>query len=259
MATVLMGVLWKRVNYPAALFGLLGGALITGSLLGLFSGHVRGIPKLHFFYIGGIAEVIIVIGIAIVSVADRPARLPKDRPVRVAPETPEGLRRGRPPALVSATETLVGPGGDHLVLSLLAILVAAARVPLAMPVPGATGYASALGGQTHGGTGKASGTLAVPGATGYASALGGQTHGRHWQSQWHNSACRVPLAMPVLWAARPTEALAKPVAHLQCYGSTLNAFSAPWAGWRKTLGISAAGQVAAVDVATCGTPPAGRC
>ena len=80
MATVLMGVLWKRVNYPAALFGLLGGALITGSLLALFSGHVRGIPELHFFYIGGIAEVIIVIGIAIVALLTAPPDYQKIAP-----------------------------------------------------------------------------------------------------------------------------------------------------------------------------------
>ena len=67
MATVLMGILWKRVNYPAGLFGLVGGVLITASLLGVFSGHFGGIPKLHFFYIGGIAQVIIMLGIAAVS------------------------------------------------------------------------------------------------------------------------------------------------------------------------------------------------
>jgi solute:Na+ symporter, SSS family len=67
MATILMGVFWKRVNYPAALFGLAGGVIITSSLLGIFSGRLGNIPELHFFYIGGIAEVIIMLGIAVVS------------------------------------------------------------------------------------------------------------------------------------------------------------------------------------------------
>ncbi len=97
MATVLMGVLWKRVNYPAALFGLLGGALITGSLLALFSGHVRGIPELHFFYIGGIAEVIIVIGIAIVALLTAPPDYQKIAPYVWRPKLleayDEGVRR----------------------------------------------------------------------------------------------------------------------------------------------------------------------
>ena len=60
MATVLMGILWKRVNYAAGLFGLVGGVLITVVADGEFSAAiVGGIPELHFFYIGGIAEVVI--------------------------------------------------------------------------------------------------------------------------------------------------------------------------------------------------------
>ena len=45
MATILMGILWKRVNYPAALFGLVGGVAITASLLAVFSGRWRGSPN----------------------------------------------------------------------------------------------------------------------------------------------------------------------------------------------------------------------
>jgi SSS family solute:Na+ symporter len=72
MATVLMGLLWKRVNYAGGLFGLLGGVLITVALLTVFSGYWTAIPRLHFFYIGGIAEVIIMIGIALVTVMTAP-------------------------------------------------------------------------------------------------------------------------------------------------------------------------------------------
>jgi SSS family solute:Na+ symporter len=72
MATVLLGILWKRVNYAAALFGLVGGALITAFLLAVFSGHVAGVPRLHFFYVGGMAEVIIMIGITIVALRTAP-------------------------------------------------------------------------------------------------------------------------------------------------------------------------------------------
>jgi SSS family solute:Na+ symporter len=72
MATVLMGLFWRRVNYAAGVFGLVGGVAITALLLTLFSGQWTAIPRLHFFYIGGIAEVIIMLGIAIVTLLTAP-------------------------------------------------------------------------------------------------------------------------------------------------------------------------------------------
>ena len=97
MATILMGVLWKRVNYPAALFGLVGGVLITVSLLCTFSGRMGSIPELHFFYIGGIAEVIIMIGIAIVALSTPPPDYDKIAPYIWRPQLlqayDEGIRR----------------------------------------------------------------------------------------------------------------------------------------------------------------------
>ena len=129
MATVLMGVLWKRVNYPAAVFGLVGGTLITASLLAVFSGHVAGIRELHFFYIGGIAEVLTMIGIAGISLATAPPTIRRS-PLTSVAAAPRSLRRGGPPALVSASEVLVGRDRGRLALSLLAILVSRRRVPL---------------------------------------------------------------------------------------------------------------------------------
>jgi solute:Na+ symporter, SSS family len=97
MATILMGVLWKRVNYPAALFGLVGGVAITAALLTIFSGCFPTIPQLHFFYIGGIAEVIIVIGIAAVALATAPPDYAKIAPFVWRPQLlktyDEGTRR----------------------------------------------------------------------------------------------------------------------------------------------------------------------
>jgi solute:Na+ symporter, SSS family len=75
MATVLMGILWKRVNYAAGLFGLVGGFFIEVALGVIFSGQFEkslGIPQLHFFYIGGIGEVIIIIGMIIITLATSP-------------------------------------------------------------------------------------------------------------------------------------------------------------------------------------------
>jgi solute:Na+ symporter, SSS family len=73
MATILMGILWKRVNYAAGVFGLLGGVAIQLVVAVLFSGSVAPLPKLHFFYVGGIAQVLIMVGIAIVTLLTRPA------------------------------------------------------------------------------------------------------------------------------------------------------------------------------------------
>jgi solute:Na+ symporter, SSS family len=97
MATIFMGVLWKRVNYPAALFGLLGGVVITSSLLTIFSGRVSHIPELHFFYIGGIAQVTIMIGIAVISLMTAPPDYAKIAPFVWSPKLlgtyDEGARR----------------------------------------------------------------------------------------------------------------------------------------------------------------------
>jgi len=97
MATILMGILWKRVNYAAALFGLLGGVTITSALMVVFSGRWTGIPELHFFYIGGISEVIIIIGIAVVTLVTAPPDYAKIAPFVWSPQLlgtyDEGVRR----------------------------------------------------------------------------------------------------------------------------------------------------------------------
>ena len=80
MATILMGIFWKRVNYAAGLFGLIGGVVIQICVAFLFSGSFELFPKLHFFYVGGIAQVLIMVGITIVTLLTKPAD-----PVKVAP------------------------------------------------------------------------------------------------------------------------------------------------------------------------------
>ena len=120
MATVLMGILWKRVNYAAGVFGLVGGMIIQIFLAVLFCGKLVGgvtwllgqhfvaahphfmagvakIPGLHFFYIGGIAEVVIMIGIAIVTLLTAPPDYQKIAPYVWRPQLlesyDEGVRR----------------------------------------------------------------------------------------------------------------------------------------------------------------------
>jgi len=80
MATILMGILWKRVNYAAGVFGLAGGLVIQIIVAILFNGNVAGLPKLHFFYIGFIAQIIICIGITIVTLCTNPPDLAKIKP-----------------------------------------------------------------------------------------------------------------------------------------------------------------------------------
>ncbi len=97
MATILMGVFWNRVNCPAGIFGLVGGAIITSILLAIFSGRFEPIPELHFFYIGGIAELIIMLGIAVVALATAPPDYDKITPYMWRPQLlqayDEGVRR----------------------------------------------------------------------------------------------------------------------------------------------------------------------
>ena len=100
MATILMGILWKRVNYAAGLFGLVGGVIIQIILGVTFSGlftESLGIPRLHFFYIGGIGEVIIIFGIVLVTLATAPPNYAKIAPYIWSPKLlqayDEGVRR----------------------------------------------------------------------------------------------------------------------------------------------------------------------
>jgi SSS family solute:Na+ symporter len=80
MATILMGVFWRRVNYAAGVFGLVGGVAIQVAVAFLFGGGVPGLPKLHFFYVGAIAEVLIAAGIVAVTLVTQ-----APDPERVAP------------------------------------------------------------------------------------------------------------------------------------------------------------------------------
>ena len=96
MATVLVGIFWKRMNYPAALFGLLGGLVIQIVLGVLFSGTIAGIPELHFLYVGAIAQAIDIVGIVIVSLLTAPPDQQRIAPymwnLRILKQYDEGKR-----------------------------------------------------------------------------------------------------------------------------------------------------------------------
>jgi SSS family solute:Na+ symporter len=96
MATILMGILWKRVNYAAGIFGFAGGLVIQIVVAVLFSGAVPGLPELHFFYIGAIAEVLTIIGIIIVTLATQPPDEEKVKPMIWTPAVLKSYDGGRP-------------------------------------------------------------------------------------------------------------------------------------------------------------------
>ena len=60
-----MGILWRRTNYAGALFGLLGGTVIQIAVV--VGGQPAGRSHLHWLYLASIAQVLTMIGIAIVS------------------------------------------------------------------------------------------------------------------------------------------------------------------------------------------------
>jgi solute:Na+ symporter, SSS family len=95
MATILMGVLWKRVNYAAGVFGFAGGLVIQIVVALLFSGNVPGLPALHFFYVGAIAEVLTIIGIVIVTLATPPPDAARVKPMIWSPALLKSYDGGR--------------------------------------------------------------------------------------------------------------------------------------------------------------------
>ncbi len=64
ISVMLLGLLWKRTNYQGALFGLVGGAIITVSFA--LGGPALGY-KLHWLYWAAIAQAITMIGVVVVS------------------------------------------------------------------------------------------------------------------------------------------------------------------------------------------------
>ncbi len=64
IAVILMGIFWKRTSYAGAIAGLVGGVIIqTGVALAVYLLDIQ----LHWLYVGGIAEALIILLIIIVS------------------------------------------------------------------------------------------------------------------------------------------------------------------------------------------------
>lgn len=71
ISVILLGLLWRRTNYPGAMFGIVGGGIIQAAVVIVAS---LGGFRLHWLYIGFTAQVITMCGIAIVSLRTPPPR-----------------------------------------------------------------------------------------------------------------------------------------------------------------------------------------
>jgi SSS family solute:Na+ symporter len=69
ISVFLLGILWKRANFPGAVFGLIGGLVIQCAVA--LGAPMAGI-KLHWLYTAFIAQIIIMAGVVAVSLATAP-------------------------------------------------------------------------------------------------------------------------------------------------------------------------------------------
>lgn len=93
ITVILFGLLWKRTNYPAALFGLVGGlAIQTAVALGL---PAFGI-KLHWIYSAFLAQVIISVGMVAIAISTPPPPAERWQPFQWSPRQLRELNEGVP-------------------------------------------------------------------------------------------------------------------------------------------------------------------
>ena len=94
ITVILFGFFWKRANYPGALFGVTGGLAIP--ILVAVGLPMFGV-ELHWLYTGFIAQILIAIGIVVVSLKTAPPDPQKVKPLLWSPKLlaqyDEGRRR----------------------------------------------------------------------------------------------------------------------------------------------------------------------
>ncbi|MBN1911287.1 MAG: hypothetical protein JW818_16195, partial [Pirellulales bacterium] len=94
ISVMLLGLLWKRTNYPGALFGLIGGSVIT--LVMALGAPAAGL-YLHWLYLAAIAQAIIMSGVVVVSLLTSPPEKTQWQPFQWTPaaltQYDEGVRR----------------------------------------------------------------------------------------------------------------------------------------------------------------------
>jgi len=94
ISVFLLGLLWKRANYPGAIFGLVGGLIIQIAVV--VTCYLAGV-KMHWLYQGMIAQVIIMIGAAVVSLATAPPTVEQCATLVWRPSMLRGLSEGPTP------------------------------------------------------------------------------------------------------------------------------------------------------------------
>jgi SSS family solute:Na+ symporter len=93
VSVILLGILWKRTNYPAATAGLLGGLVIQISLaVGLWAAGIT----LNWLYVGSIAQVATMALIASVTFCTTPAPIERWQPFLWRPALLARYDEGRP-------------------------------------------------------------------------------------------------------------------------------------------------------------------
>jgi SSS family solute:Na+ symporter len=93
VSVILLGILWKRTNYAGALAGLSGGLVIqVGLALGLWALDVR----LHWLYVGSIAQVLTMALIVAVTLLTAPAPAQNWEPFLWRPSVLAQYDEGRP-------------------------------------------------------------------------------------------------------------------------------------------------------------------
>jgi SSS family solute:Na+ symporter len=69
VSVILLGILWKRANYAGGLFGCAGGAAIAGGTMAAYLyARAHGYP-IHWLYAAFFAQILIVIGMIVVTLA----------------------------------------------------------------------------------------------------------------------------------------------------------------------------------------------
>lgn len=89
ISVLLLGIFWKRTNYAGAIFGILGGIFIQAvfaiSFLLLYKYKVITF-ELHWLYVAGMAQAVIMAGIVIVSLMTAPPAEEKWKPIVWTPQ-----------------------------------------------------------------------------------------------------------------------------------------------------------------------------
>jgi solute:Na+ symporter, SSS family len=101
MSVVLLGIFWWRTNEAGGIFGVIGGLILAGlamaaSIHGALGGdQVHPFFRLHWLYLGFMAQVITMIGVVVVSLATSPPPASQWEPFRWRPSLLENLDEGR--------------------------------------------------------------------------------------------------------------------------------------------------------------------